>query len=147
MKARLQLADLPAKYQQQAYPQMKASELAAMEKRRDDLAVPVKPTIKQRRGGPSKLEAAFAAEFPRYRMQAITLTIANGVKYTPDAFCANRADFRTHCTCGVCVEVKGPHRFDGSIEKLKMAARAWPEFEFWLVTRPGTAWNWERVLP
>lgn len=143
-KQRLTLADLPEKYQQQVAAQILPQATVAAAKQEAH-----KPTIKQRRGMPSKLEMAFAVEYQAfgYRHQDITLKVANGVRYTPDFFRAGIVVEGDDSKGGVCVEIKGKHRFDGSIEKLKCAASAWPEFEFWLVTRPdGSKWNWERVI-
>ena len=75
-----------------------------------------------------------------FRPHAIKLELANGCWYTPDIFCQwDKAN--------ICYEVKGPHVWEDAIVKLKVAARVWPAFEFWLMWKEQNRWEAKRVLP
>ena len=103
--------------------------------------------VRQATKGPNKLEADFAYWLPHARPQtadirynAVTLTIANGVRYTPD-WTGWEGERLT------AWEVKGPHAFDGSLEKLKMAARSFPRIKFELAWRVRGEWRIQAILP
>ena len=112
---------------------------------------PAKPTLRQKRGPKlNKTEAAFElhlrAKFPAKIIcaQGITLTLGNGVRYTPD--------FSTWAQLGdafpAFFEVKGFMRDDAAV-KLKVAAAMYPQFMFFLVHRDKSApsgWRIEEVL-
>lgn len=74
--------------------------------------------------------------------QEIKLWLANGLTYTPDHVVS-------HPGITIVYEVKGPHAFDGSLDKLKMAAAKYQHWEFWLVWKDKTSKEWmkQRVLP
>lgn len=83
--------------------------------------------------------------YPRPRAQAKRYMIANGVGYTPD-FTASDWPCQTGST-ETAWEVKGPHAFDGALDKLKMAAAAWPEVRWILVWKENGKWCEQEVLP
>lgn len=112
---------------------------------------PAKPTLRQKRGPKlNKTEAAFEAYLRAntertIHTQDITLTLGNGVRYTPD--------FSTWAKLGdafpAFFEVKGFMRDDAAV-KLKVAAAMYPQFMFFLVHRDRTqpsGWRIEEVLP
>lgn len=112
---------------------------------------PAKPTLRQKRGPKlNKTEAAFEAYLRAntertIHTQDITLTLGNGVRYTPD--------FSTWAKLGdafpAFFEVKGFMRDDAAV-KLKVAAAMYPQFMFFLVHRDKTqtsGWRIEEVLP
>ena len=106
----------------------------------------IKPTtlLRQKTKGPNNLETAFAAvlraENPgvQIREQAVTLVLCNGVRYTPDMFAF--VDGRPKAW-----ETKGFLRDDAG-QKLKFAAKEWPEIEFTLVWRKAGVWHRQRIL-
>ncbi len=107
--------------------------------------------IRQKRGGPSKLEMewlkAYGLDFPNYppvRHQAITLVLANGLRYTPDFFAASWPG--NGPAEPTCFEIKGPHAFDGSLDKLKFAAHEWPEIRFYLWWKKDGVWCQQEIL-
>lgn len=72
--------------------------------------------------------------------QAITLSLANGVRYTPD-WVIIRA-------IGVfCYEVKGRHAWDDAIVKLKVAATTFPNWHWQLTWKDGGEWQFQTVEP
>lgn len=87
------------------------------------------------RNQPNRLEQAFL-EYIRgqpgvatVRFNAITLVLANNVRFTPDVWVVmDNGD-------AVFYEIKGFMRDDARI-KLQVAAQQYPEFQFVLVTRP-----------
>jgi hypothetical protein len=108
-----------------------------------------KPRLRQSGKGPNKTEQAFMAHMqachPGRQLfeQAVTLVLANGLRYTPDVFlpdAAVRPQF---------YEVKG-HMRDDAAAKLKMAARVHAWATFFLVTkRPkhrGGGWDIQEIL-
>ena len=141
------LSDLSPRYQTQV-----AAQLASVAHPRTVKIEPVEPQqkrIRQSGRAPSKLELAFAeylAEaYPRAKIyaQAVTLKIANGCRYCPDFFVAGGPSYDVEA-----YEVKGPHAWDDSIVKLKVAASAYPWITFRLVSRDKRgAWRIEGVLP
>lgn len=112
--------------------------------------VGVKPRLRQVIGdGLNKTERAFKewleisgfAYLEKIHVQAITLRIANGCRYTPDFIVQSvRAGL-------VAYEVKGFMRDDAAV-KLKVAATAYQWIKFNLVTRgKGGTWNVQEVQP
>jgi len=110
--------------------------------------VPDSPKRIRQSGRPvlNKLESEFLAyqqaRYPGviFRCQAITFKLANGLRFTPDI--VNLED-------GIAWEVKGPHAFDGALDKLKMAAAVYKEFS-WLLAwkyKPTGVWTVQQVLP
>jgi hypothetical protein len=111
----------------------------------------VAPGLRQASKGPNKTEAAFAAHiralYPTSVIfgHAVTLVLANGLRYTPDFF------FPSHGVRSAFYEVKGFMR-DDAAAKIKMAARLYQSWaDFWLVTKKtrkqGGGWRIEIVLP
>ena len=110
-------------------------------------STPMTTTLRQRTKGPNKLEAAFAAYLRGYNPgaviheQAVTLLVANGVRYTPDIFSPGTLSF---------YETKGFMRDDAAV-KIKVAAGVHPWATFYLVTKikasKGGGWNIQRILP
>lgn len=144
------LSEIPAKFHgeimaQLLKPDPKSPQLIA--------AIPkpvARPRLRQDTKGPNKTELAFEA-YLRERhpertihCQEITLTLANGVRYTPDFFVP--ASMMGH----VFYETKGYMRDDASV-KIKVAARVHQWASFYLVTKKakkqGSGWQIERVLP
>ena len=83
--------------------------------------------------------------------EAITLEIANGCRYRPDAWSIHPTLMGdpVRPLSITAWEVKGPHAWDDSIVKLKVAARAFPWITFNLVTRKDrlAAWSIVKVEP
>lgn len=79
-----------------------------------------------------------------FEPHALTVELANGCKYSPDIIGKGPLDepLRVY-------EVKGKMAWDDAIVKLKVAARAWPMFRFWLIWRDkrGAPWKWQPVIP
>lgn len=118
----------------------------AMRKR---LGAKATPSIRQaRRGVMNATEAAYAEYLERakrfntvlfYQFEPMTLRLPGGVKYTPD-FLIQFGDSPNGPQCLECHEVKGRHR-DGGIVRLKVAAGAFPCFNFKLVEKRGDGWD------
>lgn len=88
----------------------------------------------------NRLEAEFYERIktPSVHIQAITLKLANGLRYTPDFFCA-----QSRCAW----EVKGKWVDGDSFPKLKMAASVWPDIHFILVWKDKDGqWTSQRIL-
>jgi hypothetical protein len=93
----------------------------------------------------NKTEAAFLESLEHtghdtIHVQAITLTLANGVRYTPDFVCT---------TTGGSVyayEVKGFMRDDAAV-KIKVAAKEYPWISFCLVVKRKGGWSHQQVYP
>lgn len=108
--------------------------------------------IRQRRRKGSKTQDAFA-EFLKSTVrpgveileEKITVELANGVRFTPD-FCLIGAGASAHLTF---YEVKGGYAREDAKIKLKIAARVFPSFAWFLAHRKGRASSWSisRVLP
>lgn len=127
-------------------------------------ACATKPRLRQDRKGPNKLEAEFEAWLREewkndagvdVLAQAVTLSLANGVRYTPDFV----VKFTSHGMRGAvqfeavvlhAYETKGFMREDASV-KIKVAAHQYPWIKFHLVTKrkkkDGGGWAIEEVLP
>jgi hypothetical protein len=117
-------------------------------KRLESTTVAPAKRIRQSTKGPNKLESAFRSDYiPEMHPElvglqynAMTLVIANGVRYTPD-WCGWLDGTLT------CWEIKGPFAYAGSLEKLKMAARSWPEINFLLAWREQKRfWKVQQIL-
>lgn len=88
------------------------------------------------------------AQFPNYprpRAQAITLKLANGVRYTPDFF-AFLWPVDAQPSSPTAWELKGKHVWDDAIVKLKVAATTFPEIRFLLVWKDHGDWHQQPVL-
>lgn len=86
-----------------------------------------------------------AAVYSRRKIhaQAVTFLVANGCRYTPDFLVEQLSAEKP-----MAFEVKGPHAWEDSIVKLKVAAAVHPWVEFYLVSRTKTSgWRCERVHP
>ncbi len=79
-------------------------------------------------------------------VQAITIEIANGCRYTPDFFVIQPTETPGAVTLRA-FEVKGPHAWDDSIVKLKVAARSFPFVQFSICSRSGFGWRIEKIHP
>lgn len=110
-------------------------------------AIAPKTRVRQSNKGPNKLEAAWGEwlkqthpEITGLKYNALTLSIANGVRYTSDW---------TGWLDGTLTayEVKGPYSYAGALEKLKVAARAWPEIDFILAWKDQGCWRTQEILP
>lgn len=74
--------------------------------------------------------------------QAVTLVLANGVRYTPDFISYEPMNGGRLCLW----EVKGPRKiFDGAGEKLKIAASKYREFIFTLCWLEAGVWQQQRI--
>lgn len=140
------LADLPAKYQAQAQAQLNDAieELSKYSFGLDPLGGPPVKRVKQSSAKPNKLEADLGAWLrlgnPKYN--AVTFRIANGLRYTPDWVL-----FKPGTKQLQAYEVKGPFAYAGSLEKLKMAASAFPEVNFILAWRDKSlTWQFQNIL-
>lgn len=93
-----------------------------------------------RRRKMNKLEAAYAlelearkraGEFRDVRYEAVTLLLGDDARLTVDFWCPPyEGKPQLH-------EVKGPHAWEDSIVKIRVAATMYPEFDFFLVRREG----------
>lgn len=110
-------------------------------------AAPVKKRIRQNSAGLNKTEQAFFDHLSQQQAnpvlsQAITLRLANGVRYTPDFMIAGGPGAYVSA-----YEVKGFMRDDAAI-KLKVAAALYTWIDFYLVTkRKGGGWDVQEILP
>ena len=94
----------------------------------------------------NKLEKAFLAYMRHLghtlHIQAITLKLADDVRYTPDFSYSSPINGKM-----VMIEVKGWMRDDARV-KLRVAARVFPEFDFVLITKSKSGgWDVEGVKP
>jgi len=112
-----------------------------------------KRVIRQSRREPNKTEKRFeieklhpmyaAGQIGAYRYEAITLKLANGLRYTADW-----SAIRFPAGKLILWEIKGgrPRQREAGISALKMAANCYPEFEFWLFQWKGGMWIPQEVL-
>ena len=116
-----------------------------------DVAAPDKPRLKQNRAEMNKTERAYLEWMRRHQphrdllREAITLLVANGVRYTADF-----AEFMPTTESLVLHEVKGPYMREDAALKLKTAARVFPHIAFFLCTpadKMKVTWKIERVWP
>lgn len=100
-----------------------------------------KPTMN---GLESEFYLRLICEIPpnKIKAQAVTLKLANGLRYTMDFFAFHDGQMRGY-------EVKGDWIDGDSIPKLKMAATMWPEiqFELWWKDKQTKEWKSQNVLP
>lgn len=144
MKTRgIPLSSLPPRLQAQVVAQMAT---------KSPQSTPEAKRLRQSSKGPNKTELAFAAYlralYPGAKVyeQAVTLVLANGLRFTPDMFIPV---IPGHAAGPTFWETKGYMR-DDAAAKIKMAARVHPWAAFYLVTkqgRTGTGWSIEAVLP
>lgn len=90
----------------------------------------------------------FSADFYTIRPQAVRVRLCNGVNLTPDFF----VFAKNNLSKPIVFEVKGPHAFEDSLIKLKMAAQEWPEFEWRLAWKSDkgpnrSKWQEQTILP
>jgi len=140
-------ASLPRKYQDQIAGQLGAPKPATK--------APEGLKIKQSHKKGSKLQTDFVAyltagvKIPGVIIleEAINLEIANGCRYRPDAWTVRWYVLNGEPVLSVleAYEVKGPHAWDDSIVKLKVAARSFPWIKFFLATRKGRFGEWKIV--
>ena len=107
--------------------------------------------IRQSRKQPNKTERRFELEYlelwrreraiDSYQFEAITLKLANGVRYTPDYLVS--AIGKT----AKIFEVKGGFIREDAKIKLKVAAAEFSQFEFYLAQYSKGEWTINRVLP
>lgn len=141
MSNRLSLADLNPRNQAEVMRQLHPEAPVASEGKR----------LRQNTRGLNKTETDFLA-YCRSTLicppgdihsQAITLLIANGVRYTPDVAVLSKTE-------SVFYEVKGFMRDDAAV-KIKVAASVYPCFTFYLVTKrkkkEGGGWSIQQMLP
>lgn len=105
-----------------------------------------KKRIRQSEPKMNQLEAEFwrymASRFDYQRLYGtVKLRLANGCWYCPD-FIRITPELKW-----LAYEVKGPHSWEDSIVKLKVAATAYPYIEFRLVWKDGGRWQEQVVLP
>jgi len=109
------------------------------------LGTPVK--IVRQQTGPklNKTEADFLVSLQHsghktIHIQAITLLLANGVRYTPDFVCTLAGgDVFAY-------EVKGFMRDDAAV-KIKVAAKEYPWISFCLVVKRKGGWSHQQIYP
>jgi hypothetical protein len=111
----------------------------------------IRQATKDRR---NKLEKQFEAEqlywrrlrgeLDRYTHNAPTLPLANGVTYKPDYYASKDGKVLIY-------EVKGEKRNgkvvarDDAVVKIKVAAKEWPEFDFFLTWKDADGWKYQEV--
>lgn len=117
------------------------------------LAVTESPGLRQRRSMASKLQLDFLDYLARshpdciVKGEEITLKLANGVRFTPDAWMLeqfSQEGEKSPFYRWNAYEVKGFMRDDAAV-KLKVAASAWPWITFYLVTRKGRATPFQQL--
>lgn len=122
--------------------------MAGAEQLKRDIAkvIPSKRIRQRSSDGLNKLEREAAnvlhAQFPLadIKPHCMKLELANGCWLTPD-FMVN------HMSSLHIYEIKGPHAWEDSLVKLKVAARSWPTFCWWLMWKTRIGWQTQRVLP
>ena len=153
------IADLPPKYQAQAWAQLgevphpktvkleRVAEPKGTKPAKHRLRQSQKPLL-------NKLETRFLAKLEEdyagqiILKQAVRLELARGQWYKPDFVLPHG---RTLLPSGekrvIAYEVKGPKVFRGGFENLKTAARVHPWIQFWLVWEEDGTWARQEVLP
>jgi len=106
--------------------------------------------IRQSRKQPNKTERRFeldyllpwqhAGEIVGYQFEAITLRLANGVRYTPDYLTYGPKGTRIY-------EVKGEYIYEDAKIKLKVAPSQFHFWEFYLAQWIKGEWFINKVLP
>jgi len=104
-------------------------------------------------GKMNRTEARYAAHLAATRPHAkvyferVTLKLGHDCRYTPDFL----VEEPTTCGCGedgaAFHEVKGPHRRDDAMVKLRVAASAFPIFTFYLCEEADGVWRAKLVPP
>jgi hypothetical protein len=142
-------------------PHAKADLLLTDQNDKPTALVYFKPKRMRQRTKPllNKLESAFLnllfhrCQFTKIHCQAIRFQLANGMAYTPDLFAFDWPDHDESSgnpvTWPHAWEIKGPHAWDDSIAKLKMAAKLYPEITWILAWKDKVTGQWQeqRVLP
>jgi hypothetical protein len=101
--------------------------------------------LRQKSKGLNKTETRFCAYLPvihngmKVHAQAITFSLGNGVRYTPD-FVIEHPSGQLFA-----YEVKGFMRDDAAV-KIKVAASTYRAIQFWLTWWSGD-WRFQRILP
>lgn len=142
------ISKLPLRFQEQAIAQI-ATKAASSQ-----FTKPPPPRLKQNRSGLNKTEEAFLTELSAKMVrdggdvhsQAITLSLGNGVRYTPDFMTVVYNGNDDGGTIVQFYEVKGYMRDDAAV-KIKVAAHAYSHWDFFLVTKERIGWRIERVMP
>jgi hypothetical protein len=160
MGKRLQIADFPPHVQEQIRSQLdapRAPPRASVQTPEAPVGRRGPPTlVRQRTREPNKTELRFAswARSQGYKpeFEALTFGLANGARFTPDYISPlpEGGDWPL-----VCFDVKGTWSNNkGRIEddaavKVKVAARQWPGFHFFLAweNKHTGLWNLQRILP
>lgn len=73
-------------------------------------------------------------------IQCITLKLAHDCRFTPDFWGFDKTGLRA-------IDVKGPHVWEDSLIKLRVAARMFPWIRFLIAKRDGMVWNHQEVKP
>lgn len=83
------------------------------------------------------------------RAQAVTVILGNGIRYTVDFMVLGCSVEPVTATTYVATawEVKGPHAFDGALDKLKVAAATYPEIRWILAWKVKGKWQEQVVRP
>jgi hypothetical protein len=159
MSARIELHKLPERYQKQAAEQLQKKQLIQLggiepqiraANIEDDVGVTSKKKRLRQSTKPLQNSNELAFEMHLRELlpnayvhpQAVTLGLANGVRYTPDFMSYEPLNGGRLCFW----EVKGPRKiFDGAGEKLKIAASKYREFIFTLVWEEHGEWQQQRI--
>lgn len=140
-------ADLPPKYQAQVAAQLQPPDLRPGGTL--TFLPPPKKRLRQSSRELNKTETAFGEYLRRIcgqdvtiHSQAITVRLANGLRYTPDYVVVAGPKVTVY-------EVKGPYAREDSIVKLKVAASVYPWMDFMLAWRQSRTsdWQFQTVLP
>jgi hypothetical protein len=89
------------------------------------------------------LQALYAET--RFYPKGMRLRLANGLTYEPDIIGILATG--DHSSIVSAHEAKGPHAYDGALDKLKMAAHEWPSVSFWLHWKKDGQWLAQEVFP
>lgn len=140
--SRLTLADIPHKYQDQIAAQIYPKPATQTKRLRQQEGDGMNKTEREFKDYLEK-EIAAPSGPATVHTQDITLKIGNGVRYTPDFSVTILGKTAFY-------EVKGFMRDDAAV-KLKVAARTYHEYNFYLVTKlskkQGGGWNFQYILP
>ncbi len=147
MSARFSLSDLPLKHQLEVTRQLERGRPVgiAMAGKLAAESAQAKPMLRQKSGQKlNKTEAAYLSHLrgvlpPESFVEphALTLLLANGLRYTPDFIVSDSSGLWAY-------EVKG-HMRDDAAAKLKMAASKFTFIKFILVWRNGASWGQQRI--
>lgn len=85
-----------------------------------------------------------ARAYGRVEFEAITLTLANGARYTPDFYCVQR--IHPYALMSF-YEAKGGFIREASLVRLKVAARQYPEYTFVLAQKKNGLWTEKVIRP